>query len=70
MCQWFAPSRLIVTFEQVGLGAFSMDEMDEMAIRGRDGQVLGLNLPNKSVMIANHQVGTCSMHRDNPSYHL
>ena len=59
MCQWFAPSRLLITFEQDGLGAFSRDEIDEIAIRGRDGRVLGLNLPQKSVLIANHQVGDC-----------
>jgi 1-acyl-sn-glycerol-3-phosphate acyltransferase len=56
MCQWFAPSRLVITLEQDGLGAFSMDEIDAIAMRGRDGRVLGLNLPNKSVLIANHQV--------------
>lgn len=56
MCQWFAPSRLVVTFERDGPGAFSMDEIREIAIRGRDGRVLGLKLPNKSVLIANHQV--------------
>jgi hypothetical protein len=58
MCQWFAPSRLVITLEQDGLGAFSMDEIDAIAMRGRDGRVLGLNLPNKSVLIANHQVCT------------
>ena len=59
MCQWFAPSRLVITFEQDGLGALSMDEIDEIAIRGSDGRVLGLNLPKKSVLIANHQVCIC-----------
>ena len=58
MCQWFAPSRLVITFEQDGLGAFSMDEIDAIAMRDRDGRVLGLNLPTKSVLIANHQVCT------------
>lgn len=56
MCQWFAPSRLVITFERDGPGAFSMDEIGEIAIRGRDGRVLGLKLPTKSVLIANHQV--------------
>jgi lysocardiolipin and lysophospholipid acyltransferase len=60
MCQWFAPSRLAITFERDGPGAFSNDEIRDIAIRGGDGRVLGLNLPKKSVLIANHQVGTCS----------
>jgi hypothetical protein len=59
MCQWFAPSRLVISFEQDGPGAFSRDEVDEIAIRGRDGRVLGLKMPKKSVLIANHQVGAC-----------
>jgi hypothetical protein len=58
MCQWFAPTRLRITFEQDGLGAFSHDEIDKIAIRGIDGRVLGLNLPRKSVLVANHQVST------------
>jgi hypothetical protein len=59
MCQWFAPSRLVITLERDGPGAFSMDEIREIAIRGRDGRVLGLKLPSKSVLIANHQVRNC-----------
>ena len=58
MSQWFAPSRLIITFERDGPGAVSTDEIRDIAIRGGDGLVLGLNLPKKSVLIANHQV-TC-----------
>lgn len=56
MCQWFAHSRLVITLERDGPGAFSMDEIREIAIRGRDGRVSGLKLPTKSVLIANHQV--------------
>jgi hypothetical protein len=56
--QWFAPSHLLITLEHDGLGAFSQDEIDNIAIRGMDGRVLGLNLPRKSVVIANHQVST------------
>ena len=56
MSQWFAPSRLVITFERDGPGAFSTDEIRDIAIRGGDGLVLGLNLPKKSVLIANHQV--------------
>jgi hypothetical protein len=58
MCQWFAPSTLLITLERDGPGAFSQDEIDKIAIRGSDGRVLGLNLPRKSVLIANHQVST------------
>jgi lysocardiolipin and lysophospholipid acyltransferase len=58
MCQWFAPSTLLITLERDGPGAFSQDEIDKFAIRGTDGRVLGLNLPRKSVLIANHQVST------------
>ena len=66
MCQWFAPSRLVITFEQDGLGAFSRDEIDAIAIRDGDGRVLGLNLPTKSVLIANHQVCTQASVSDDP----
>jgi len=54
--QWFAPSRLVITLERDGPGAFSPDEIRDIAVRNRDGRVLALNLPNKSVLIANHQV--------------
>jgi lysocardiolipin and lysophospholipid acyltransferase len=60
MCQWFAPSRLVITLERDGPGAFSMDEIREIVIRGMDGRVLELKLPLKSVLIANHQVRNCS----------
>ena len=61
MCQWFAPSRLVITLERDGPGAFSMEEIREIAIRGRDGRVTGLKLPLKSVLIANHQVRICPL---------
>ena len=60
MCQWFAPSRLVITLERDGPGAFSIEEIGQIVIRARDERVLGLNLPSKSVLIANHQVRTCS----------
>lgn len=60
MCQWFAPSRLVVTLERDGPGAFSMEEIRDLVIRGNDGRVLGLKLPTKSVLIANHQVSSYS----------
>ncbi|KAI9462312.1 acyltransferase-domain-containing protein [Lactarius psammicola] len=56
MSQYFAPTRLIITFEQNGPGAFSQDEIDNIAIRGSNGRVLALKLPQKSILVANHQV--------------
>jgi len=70
MCQWFAPSRLVITIERDGPGAFSTEEIREIVIRGRDGRVLGLKLPIKSVLIANHQVSTCPSNSLLWSYHL
>lgn len=72
MCQWFAPSRLVITLERDGPGAFSMEEIGEMVIGGSDGRVLGLKLPLKSVLIANHQVCTCPSNSllSCPPYHF
>ncbi|ETW87460.1 hypothetical protein HETIRDRAFT_31375 [Heterobasidion irregulare TC 32-1] len=56
MCQWFAPTRLVVTFEQEGPGAFSEDEFARLVVKDKKGRVTGINLPLKSVLIANHQV--------------
>ncbi|KAH9178884.1 acyltransferase-domain-containing protein [Lactarius sanguifluus] len=56
MSQCFAPTRLVITFEHNGPGAFSQDEIDDVAIRGSDGRVLALKLPQKSILVANHQV--------------
>ena len=65
MNQWFAPSRLVITFENEGPGAFSIDEIRDMTTRGGDGRVLALHLPKKSVLIANHQVRTCPSPNEN-----
>ncbi|KAI0274899.1 acyltransferase-domain-containing protein [Gloeopeniophorella convolvens] len=56
MSQWFGPTRLLITFERDGPGALSPDEIDAIAVRGKDGRIQRLNLPQKSVLIANHQV--------------
>ncbi|KAF8272976.1 acyltransferase-domain-containing protein [Lactarius quietus] len=56
MSQCFAPTRLTITFELHGPGAFSQDEIDNIAVRGSDGHVLSLRLPQKSILVANHQV--------------
>lgn len=55
MCQCFAPTKLVVTFEKDGLGKFSPEELENMVSRDNKGNVY-LNLPSKSVLIANHQV--------------
>ena len=70
MCQWFAPSRLVITLERDGPGAFTMEEISEIVIRGSDGRVLGLKLPLKSVLIANHQVRTSTNNSLLSPYHF
>jgi Acyltransferase len=56
MSQWFAPTRLIVTFEKSGQGRFSQEDIERIVVRDKTGSVVGLDLPEKSVLIANHQV--------------
>ncbi|THH21467.1 hypothetical protein EW146_g75 [Bondarzewia mesenterica] len=56
MCQWFAPTRLVVTFERDDPGAFAEDEIAGLVVKDKSGKVIGLNLPHRSVLIANHQV--------------
>lgn len=56
MCQWFAPTKLSVTFETEGKGRFTPEEIEDAVIRGPRGELLSLNLPTKFVLIANHQV--------------
>jgi len=56
MCQWFAPTKLVVTFEKSGQGKFTEDELRELVVRDSSGRVVGVNLPQRAVMIANHQV--------------
>ncbi|KAF5368472.1 hypothetical protein D9758_002417 [Tetrapyrgos nigripes] len=56
MCQWFSPTKLRITFETEGKGAFSRDEIDRIVVRDKKGRVVSLDLPTKFVLIANHQV--------------
>lgn len=56
MCQWFAPTKLCITFEQEGTGRFSKANIDNMAVKDQHGRVVSLNLPTKFVLISNHQV--------------
>jgi hypothetical protein len=56
MCQWFAPTKLHITFERDGLGQFTKEDMENVVVRDHKGEVVSLNLPTKFVLIANHQV--------------
>lgn len=56
MCQWFAPTKLCLTFEQEGKGRFSKADIESMAVKDQDGKLICLNLPTKFVLISNHQV--------------
>lgn len=56
ICQWFAPTKLIVSFETTGQGSFTPEDIDRIIIKDKKGDVVSLNLPTKFVMIANHQV--------------
>lgn len=56
MCQWFAPTQLAVTFEKDGNGRFADEELERIVVRDRSGRVTELRLPDKSVLIANHQI--------------
>jgi hypothetical protein len=56
MCQWFAPTELNVSFEREGKGRFTEEEVNSIVVRDKLGRVIALNLPTKSVVVANHQV--------------
>lgn len=55
MCQWFAPTKMHITFEREGPGAFTDEELDNMLTLDARGRVSALNLPKRSVLISNHQ---------------
>ncbi|KAH9835707.1 acyltransferase-domain-containing protein [Rhodofomes roseus] len=56
MSQWFAPTKLVVTFEREGQGRFTKEQIELLVERNATGRVVGLRLPQRAVMIANHQV--------------
>ncbi|KIJ68231.1 hypothetical protein HYDPIDRAFT_24530 [Hydnomerulius pinastri MD-312] len=56
MNQWFAPTRLSITFETEGQGKFTEEEIQRIVERDASGKVIALHLPSKSVIISNHQV--------------
>ena len=53
MCQWFAPSTIRVTFEKEGMGRF--EDLDVVR-RDEQGNSDYLDLPQRFVLIGNHQV--------------
>ncbi|KAL1952116.1 hypothetical protein VTO73DRAFT_1265 [Trametes versicolor] len=56
MSQWFAPTKLVLSFETEGKGRFTPEEIETLVQRDQHGTIVGLNLPQKTVLIANHQV--------------
>ncbi|KAF9650669.1 acyltransferase-domain-containing protein [Thelephora ganbajun] len=55
MCSWFAPTNLVITFETKGPGKITQKELEKLVKKDSKGNV-SLNLPTKSVLIANHQI--------------
>lgn len=47
MCQWFAPTKFVITTE-------GMDE--SVFVKDRGGKVVGMKFPEKLVLVTNHQV--------------
>ncbi|KAK0505884.1 acyltransferase-domain-containing protein [Armillaria luteobubalina] len=56
ICQWFAPTKLVVSFETTGRGSFTPEDIERIIVKDKKGDVVSLNLPTKFVMIANHQI--------------
>lgn len=56
MNQWFAPTKLSITFETEGQGKFTEEEIHNIVERDVSGKVIALYLPSKCVTISNHQV--------------
>lgn len=51
MCQWFAPTKFVITTE-------GMD--DSVLVKDKTtGKTIGLKLPEKLVIVSNHQVRSC-----------
>lgn len=62
MNQWFAPTKLSITFETEGQGKFTDQEIQRLVERDGSGKVIALHLPSKCVIISNHQVRTPRVH--------
>ncbi|KAJ6627200.1 hypothetical protein B0H10DRAFT_1996020 [Mycena sp. CBHHK59/15] len=56
MCQWFAPTKLVISFEREGKGSFSAEEIELIVVKDENGDIISLDLPTKFILIANHQV--------------
>ncbi|KAJ7655086.1 acyltransferase-domain-containing protein [Mycena polygramma] len=56
MCQWFAPTKLVISFQREGKGAFTAEQIERIVIKNKSGEVVSLDLPTKFILIANHQV--------------
>ncbi|KAJ7275310.1 hypothetical protein B0H12DRAFT_251814 [Mycena haematopus] len=56
MCQWFAPTKLVISFEREGKGRFTEEEIERIVKKNKNGEVEWLDLPTKFILIANHQV--------------
>ncbi|KAM6498286.1 Acyltransferase domain containing protein [Amanita muscaria] len=56
MCQWFAPTKLRVTFETQGKGKFTPEEIKRIVQNDKNSDAVWLNLPSKFILTANHQV--------------
>lgn len=55
MSQIFGPTTLLISFETEGVGALSQEAVERIAVRDKTGRVVGLRLPQKAAVIANHQ---------------
>lgn len=62
MNQWFAPTKLSITFETEGQGKFTEEEIQSIVERDVSGKIIALHLPSKCVIISNHQVRTSRVH--------
>lgn len=54
--QWFGHTELVISFETEGQGMFTPEEIEALVERDENGRIASLNLPRRSVLIANHQV--------------
>src|ERR1700761_8849151 len=55
MCQWFAPTKLVISFETEGKGRFTTEQIEKIVVKDENGKVVSLDLPTKFILIANHQ---------------
>ncbi|EAU92909.2 hypothetical protein CC1G_03696 [Coprinopsis cinerea okayama7 len=62
--KWFAPTKLVITFEREGLGKFTQEDIESYIQRNEQGEPVSLNLPTKFVYISNHQVRSLQTYAD------